>query len=164
MRLDDEIRSNYWLSRTAFLRGDIELAERYYTMNRKEHAIDLYYEVVLPPHMMFVHPLGTVLGRATYGDYLCVYQNVGVGSDIEHNRPVIGEGVVLFPGCKVLGKTTIGDNCLITANTVVHQVDVPPNSIVFGYGSRCMWEPTKRNVIRDIFKVQHAQTYQQGSH
>ena len=73
MRLDDEIPYNYGRSREAFKRGDIEVAVWWYRQNRIQHSIDLFYEVDLPQHVMYVHPVGTVLGRATYGDYLCVY-------------------------------------------------------------------------------------------
>ena len=159
MRLDDEIVSNYRQSRVAFLKGDMWQAEYFYRLNREDNSVELYYEVDLPEHLMFVHPLATVLGRATYGDFLCVYQNVGVGSDLDGNRPVLGTGVVLFPGAKVLGKTKIGSNVFVTANTVVQNVEIPDNSVVFSrtmpFGGTviCGWKPTKRSVIRDVFKV-----------
>ena len=168
MRLDDEVVFNYRQSRAAFLRGDLVEAEIYYRQNRSNHAIELYYEVELQEHFMPVHASGTVLGRATYGDFLCVYQNVGVGSDLDGNRPVFGDGVVIFPGAKVLGKTKIGSNVFITANTVVQNVEIPDNSVVFN-GVHPLWisdprsddtpflsalhRPTKRSVIRDVFKV-----------
>lgn len=138
-------------------------ADAHYRLNRML-GVDLYYEVKLPRTLMLVHPVGTVLGRATYGEYLCVYQNVGVGSDLDGNRPKFGDGVVLFPGAKVLGNTVIGSNVFITANTVVQNCEIPDNMIVFptatdmrGKGAEwdvgCGWTPTKRSVIRDVFKV-----------
>jgi serine acetyltransferase len=92
---------------------------------------------------------------------------VGVGSDIDGNQPVLGRGVVLFPGAKVLGNTRIGNNVFITANTVVQNMEIPDNSVVFPFlekqkksdhktRSVCSWKPTKRSVIHDIFKVKHA--------
>jgi len=154
MRLDDQCLQLYRLARAAWARGDVEEACRLYGRLRAEHGCELFYEVSLPPvHLMLVHPIGTVLGRATYHDYLCVYQNVGVGSDIDGNRPTIGRGVVLYPGAKVLGNTIIGNNVFITANTVVQNVVVPDNSVVFPDVNSCNWKPTKRDVIRDIFKV-----------
>lgn len=159
MRLDDEIVYNYRQSRVAFLKGDMSQAEYFYRLNRSQHGVELYYELALPIHFMVVHPIGTVLGRATYGDLLCVYQNVGVGSDLDGNRPILGEGVVLFPGSKVLGKTKIGSNVFVTANTVVQNCEIPDNSVVFMRSipvtgaAICGWRPTKRSVIRDVFKV-----------
>lgn len=165
MRLDDEIAIQYRESREAFLRGDISEAERIYRSLRAAHSIELFYEVDLPEHLMFVHPVGTVLGRATYGDHLVIYQNVGVGSDLNNNRPMLGRGVVLFPGAKVLGNTRIGDNVFVTANTVVQDVVVPDNCVVFpsvkvpgaSQGERpintvgCAWKRTRRSVMAHFF-------------
>jgi serine O-acetyltransferase len=152
MRLDDDIVENYRLSRAAYSRNALLAAESHYRYNRANHAIDLFYEIELPEHLMFVHPVGTVLGRATYGDFLCVYQNVGVGSDLDGNRPVLGDGVVLFPGAKVLGKTVISGNVFVMANAVMNGCYVPPNSVAYGYNQS---SPTTRSVIRDVFKVKY---------
>ena len=163
MNFDDHILEDYKRSRKHFLDGNITAAEFYYSLNRSSNAIDLFYEVELPEHVKFVHPFGTVLGRANYGDYLVVYHGCGVGSDLDGNRPVLGSGVVLFPGAKVLGKTTIGDNVFITANTVVQGVTIPSNSVVFPAATdmadsgfewiiSCGWKPTRRSVIDHYFK------------
>lgn len=166
MRIDDEILANYYVSRAAFLRGDIEEAEKYYRANRLL-GTDLYYEVDLPPKMLLQHPIGTVLGRANYGNYLVAYQGSGVGSDVDGNRPTLGEGVVLFPGARVLGNVKVGNNVWITANTVVQGVAVPDNSVVFmgpvtvWYGARgpgythvtAAWRPTRRSVKKQFFGV-----------
>lgn len=167
MRLDDEIVHRYRESRVAFLRGDIHEAARIYRHLRADHSIELYYEVDLPEHVMFVHPVATVLGRAMYGDYFVCYQNVGVGSDLDGNKPVLGEGVVLFPGAKVLGNTKIGNNVFVTSNTVVQNVVVPDNCVVFpsvrvpgaSQGERpintvqCAWKFARRNVKAHFFGV-----------
>jgi len=155
MRLDDEIVHTYRQSRKCFLAGDLKGAEYCYRENRREHGIDLYYEVDLPQHLMFVHPVGTVLGRGVYGDYLCVYQNVGVGSNLDGSRPTLGRGVVLFPGCKILGDTKIGNNVFVQANTVVHNKTIPSNSIVYPNNGGCTYDLTTKNVIKEIFKVTH---------
>lgn len=168
MKLDDELVEMYRIARAAYELGDEEMAESYHRQMRREHGCELYPAVELPEHLMFVHPVGTVLGRATYADYFCAYQNVGVGSDLDGNRPVFKGPCVMFPGSKVLGKTVIGANCFILANTVVERVTVPDNSIVFSRPVNAYdpsrnrdvnfitagWRPTKRNVIRDVFKVQ----------
>lgn len=130
--LDAECLENYRYAHELWKSGDIDAALRYYRKNRAEHGVDLYYEVALPRHVVLVHPVGTVLGRATYGDYFVAYQNVGVGSTLDGSRPVFGEGVVLFPGAKVLGDAVVGSNCFITANTVVQGRTIPDNSIVIG--------------------------------
>lgn len=151
-RVDDEILPLYRAARFAFLRGDVADAEQTYRILRTVYAIDLYYEIDLPQHVLFVHPLGSVLGRARYGDYLTVYQQVGVGSDVDGNRPRIGNWAVLFPGCKVLGNTTIGDNVFVTANAVMQNVQVPSGSVAFGYNQ---WKPTRRSARQTMWKHFH---------
>jgi len=45
--------------------------------------------------------------------------------------PVIGDGVYLGPGAKIVGAVTIGDNVAVGANCVVTR-DVPANAVVAG--------------------------------
>lgn len=129
-RLDDILLADYRKSRQAFLEGDRLRADQLYSANRRLHAIDLYYEVALPEHVKLIHPLGTVLGRATYGDYLVCYQNCGVGSTVDHDYPVLGEGVCLFPGSRILGRSVIGNNVFLQANVVVLNETIPDDCIV----------------------------------
>lgn len=132
MTLDDEVLDIYRRSREYYLLGDIPGAMGLYRRNRATHGVDLFYEVELPERLRFIHPMGTVLGRAEYRGALAVYQNVGVGSTLDGARPVIGDGVVLYPGAKVLGSAILGDNVFVTANTVVQGRHIPNNSIVVG--------------------------------
>lgn len=65
------------------------------------HSVDWYYEIELPDHFMVEHPVGSVLGRATYGDYMYIYQGVTIGGNISLNEgnvayPVLGENVTFF--------------------------------------------------------------------
>jgi len=56
------------------LRGDERLAARVYALNKALHAVDIFHEVELPDIWCLQHPVGAVLGRASYGDYFCFYQ------------------------------------------------------------------------------------------
>lgn len=146
--LDNEVLDNYRYSRALWLAGDRDGALKYYRKNRAEHGCDLYYEVELPNFCRLIHPVGTVLGRATYSDYFVAYNNTSVGSTLDGVRPVIGCGVVLFPGARVLGDAVIGPNCFITANTVVQGREIPANSVVVGNEI----VKTRRSVIGHFFK------------
>lgn len=161
--LDEQAVALYRNSRSAYHRGDIASAHEFYRRNRAENGVELWYEVELPDHLRLLHPIGTVLGRASYGDYLVAYHGCGVGSDLDCNRPTIGSGVVLFPGAKVLGKTVIGDNVFITANCVVQNCVVPSNVVVYPSmritycggepisSLGCSWRHTTRSVIKHFF-------------
>ena len=78
----------YFLSNSIFRKGkDEELASQLFLLNKTLHAADLFYSVNLPEVFLLVHPLGTVLGNASYGDYLVAYQNCTVGSTADGRYP-----------------------------------------------------------------------------
>jgi serine O-acetyltransferase len=60
----------------SFLANDVyknqNLASKLYLLNKMLHGIDVFYEVTLPEIFLFVHPVGTVLGRAKYGEFFTV--------------------------------------------------------------------------------------------
>lgn len=104
-------------------------------MNKVMHANDWFYAVDLPTHFLCEHPLGSVLGRANYGDYLFVYQGTTVGgnrSKGELKYPVIGNNTIRFANSTVLGDTHIGNNVVISADTYIINENIPDNCVVFG--------------------------------
>lgn len=68
---------------------------------------------------------GVTLGRANRGK--------------RAGAPVIGDGVYIGPGAKVVGAVTVGDNVAIGANCVVTR-DVPANAVVAGVPGRVISE------------------------
>lgn len=119
--------------------------KKLFLLNKALHSCDVFYEVTLPSVFLLVHPLGTVLGRGQYNDYLVVYQRVGVGSN--HGiYPVLGRHVTLRPGSGVLGKATVGDNCSIAAESLLLDRDLPSNSVYIG--------SPRDNLIRPQIQVQ----------
>lgn len=131
--------------------GDPRLASRIYALNKALHGVDAFYEVELPEVFFFQHPVGTVLGRANYGNYFFVYQRCSVGSNLDGTYPTIGEGVVMFGGSAIVGASTVGDNCWLSMGAVVMDAAVPANSTVFGHSPDLILKPTLRNVVRDLF-------------
>ncbi len=58
------------------------------------NACDLFYEVDLPEIFMLDHPLGSVMGRAKFGNYFAFSQNCTVGNN-NNIFPEIGEYVTM---------------------------------------------------------------------
>jgi len=141
----------YYLSNTAHRKGMVTLAAKAYALNKALHGLDAFYEVELPSIFAVVHPVGTVLGRASYGDHFCSFQNVNVGADFDENHPVIGKGVVMYGGARVIGTARIGDNCIIAAGCSIIGGEVSDNRIAFGQYPNDATKPTRRNVVRDVF-------------
>ena len=102
----------YFLSNTIYLNkkssSDTALASKVYLLNKALHGVDAFYEVQLPKVFIFIHPLGTVLGRASYADYLVVYQRCGIGTNKE-SQPMLGKYLTLHPGSSILGQSNIGE-------------------------------------------------------
>lgn len=122
----------YLLANSLFkLKKESDLCVKAFALNKLLHGIDAFYEVELPDYFLFVHPLGTVLGRGMYSNFLVVYQRCGVGAN--HGiYPRLGEYVSLFPGSSVLGDSTVGSHCSISTGSIVLDQDVPQGSIYIG--------------------------------
>lgn len=106
-----------------------------YYLNKVMHANDWFYGIQLPKHFWAEHPVGSVLGRAQYGDYFFVYQGTTVGGnrkDCKLYYPTIGNHVVMYANSTILGDCKIGNNVIISANAYLINEEIPDNSIVFG--------------------------------
>lgn len=122
----------YLLSNELFrTRGSIATCKKLFLLNKALHGCDVFYEVELPAVFLLVHPLGTVLGRGAYADFLIAYQRCGVGSNHDV-YPTLGRNVTLRPGSAVLGACVVGDNCSIAAESLLLDRDLPPNSVYIG--------------------------------
>lgn len=146
----------YYLSRSLYLSGKIQCATQVYRLNKMLHGFDAFYEVELPEIFTLTHPVGSVLGRATYRNYFCAYQNCGVGSYKSESAlyyPSFGEGVVLYSGARVIGKCNIGSNVIFGANAFIINTDIPNNAIVVGTYPNHRILPNTRNTIDDLFFV-----------
>lgn len=141
----------YYLSRALFESHHPDLASRVYYLNKALHALDIFYEVVLPEVFLLSHPVGTVLGRASYGKFLAVYQNCTVGSNAGA-YPRLGENVVLYAGATVVGKTNLGDNTIVSAHGFLRDETVPSNSVVFGSSPHPIVKPLKTDIRGQIFQ------------
>lgn len=126
----------YWLSRRLFQNNRVGLADKVYYLNKMLNSVELFYEVELPTIWSCEHPLGSVMGRACYGDYFFFYQGCTVGGNIRKDGsivyPVIGKNVKMFSNSKILGDCHIGNHTIISANSYVKDQNVPDNMIVYG--------------------------------
>lgn len=122
----------YFLSRYgATQSGDRSLAAKLYLLNKALFAVDIFFEVELPEIFLLCHPVGTVLGRASYEDYLVVSQNCTVGN-IANVYPKLGWGVVLCSGASVLGGCELGDSVCVGAGSMLVDLQVPAGHTAVG--------------------------------
>jgi serine O-acetyltransferase len=110
----------YFLSNTIWLKSkDARVPSKIFLLNKALHGIDLFYEVSMPDIFILVHPVGAVLGRATYGNYLRIYQGCTVGSIHGKGYPIIGENLTMYSNSSLLGSCKIGDNVILGAGARV---------------------------------------------
>ncbi len=108
------------------------LADKLYYLNKVMNACDLYYEVELPAYFTLDHPVGSVMGRAKYGNGFSFGQNCTVGNN-KGIYPQLGKNVRMCANTSIIGNCKIGDNVIIGANSGVKDEDIPDDSIIFGY-------------------------------
>ncbi len=81
-----------------------------------------------------IHHFGSLIihPQAAIGDGCTLYQQVTIGDlGIRGGVPVIGKGVFIGAGAKLLGQIEIGDGCRIGANAVV-LTSVPTGCLAVG--------------------------------
>jgi len=122
----------YLLSNTAYKCNlDRAVCSKIFLLNKSLFGVDAYYEVELPKIFLFVHPIGSILGRASYSNYFTIYQSCNIGSN--HNiYPSFGEHVTMHPGSSVLGNCLIGSNCRIGAGALLIEQNIEDNKTFVG--------------------------------
>lgn len=125
----------YYLSHNLY-KNSSSLCDKVYYLDKIMHSVDLFYAIELPEIWSAEHPLGSVMGRASYSDGFFFYQGCTVGGtrDKEGNLyyPELEENVKMYANSSILGRCHIGRNAQIGAGALVKNQDVPADSIVFG--------------------------------
>jgi serine O-acetyltransferase len=104
-------------------------------------GIEVPPRIPIGPGLVLMHTQGTVLGAASIGANVTLYHQVTLGAvemDFAYTamlRPIIGDGVVIGVGAKVLGGLTLGNGSVVGANAVVIK-NVPPGYVAIGVPAR----------------------------
>ena len=85
------------------------------------------------------HGFSTWISAESIGSDCWINQQVTVGYTFDAKPPVIGNGVRISAGAKVVGQITIGDNVIVAANAAVVD-DVAENMIVGGVPAKIIGE------------------------
>lgn len=122
------------------LRAPLSLAYRaMYGFVRNVYGIELPHTVRIGRRVIFEHQHGIVVhGRAVIGDDCIVRHGVTLGLrslDRLEDAPVLGRGVDIGAGAKILGAIEIGDGARIGANAVVLD-SVPRGALAVGVPAR----------------------------
>lgn len=80
------------------------------------------------PRLFIQHGFSTIISAKKIGSDCWINQQVTIGHNAGGDPPVIGNGVRICAGAKVIGPVTLGDNCVVGANGVVVK-DVPSGEV-----------------------------------
>lgn len=109
-------------------------------------GVELFTQYEIGEGIFFAHPHDVVVGKGTrIGKKVTIYNGVTLGAknlmyhdtnkEITMRYPTIEDGVTIFPGAKLIGPITIGQNSIVGANSVVMD-SFPKNSIIAGVPAR----------------------------
>lgn len=120
----------YFLSKYIYDCGNKELATKIFLLNKSLNGIDLFYEVNFPEYFIIGHTVGMVFSKAQYSNYCVFHQGCTVGRNLD-DRPILGEGVVMYPGSMIIGKCEIKPNTVVTPGVKIVNKNSPGNCYVF---------------------------------
>lgn len=94
------------------------------------------------------HGFATNISAKRIGSDCWINQQVTIGYTFDSEPPVIGNGVRISAGAKVLGQIEIGDNAIIAANAAVVK-SVEENMVVGGVPAKIIGENSKHKLFVD---------------
>ncbi len=144
----------YFLANTIWRRtATTETPTRPVLLNEALNGIDLFYEIEMPPVFFIGHSVGIVFAKASYGNFLVIYQNSTVGKN-HGEAPVLGEGVIMYPGTAIIGSCQVGDGTVLSQGASLVNTNSPGHCTVYrGDAGRAVFKPTRRNALLDIFRI-----------
>jgi serine O-acetyltransferase len=102
------------------------------------------------PGLCLIHPWNVLIGHAQIGSHCLIFHEVTLGTNAnsDNAHPIIGHGVDIYVGARVLGRVRIGNDVKIGANCVVltsvpdgatvapPSVRIIPATLVAAFGAR----------------------------
>lgn len=108
-------------------------------LNHLITGADVAWQASVGPGLVLFHPTGVVIGAACkIGQDCWIQQGVTLGGkhvQRPNECPVLGDGVQVGAGARVIGAVSIGDRASIGANAVV-TASVPADMIAVGIPAR----------------------------
>lgn len=145
----------YFLANTIWKEtGNTEVPTKLFILNKALNGIDLFYEIEMPSRFFIGHSVGIVLAKASYSDFLVLYQNSTVGKN--HGvAPVIDSGVIMYPNTAIIGRCHIRSGTVISQGVGVINQDTPGDCLVFDScdpANPLAFKNVKKRIIEDFFR------------
>lgn len=138
----------YYLANTIWrFQQQENVCSKLFYLNKALNGFECFYEINLPDIFYVTHSPGIVLARATYSNYLVLYQNTTVGRVHPDELPVLGEGVVLYPNSVVIGKCNLKPRTFVAQGQSVIDADTPGDCIVFNNAGKLSFKKPSFDVM-----------------
>lgn len=93
------------------------------------------------PGFVLIHPIGVVINASVRGGRDVWLESGVVIGDNRGGSPVLGDGVFVGSGAKIIGALRVGDGARVGANAVVLK-DVPAGATAVGIPAKVRMPPT----------------------
>ncbi len=115
-------------------------------------SIDINISNPFPSIYGIGHPSSIVIGGlAQCGNNLFFNHGVTIGR-FRDDRPTIGNNVLLMPNTTIVGRTSVGDNSVISAGITLINIEIPPYSLVkLDTTGRLLVLPSKKDYLSAYF-------------
>lgn len=142
----------YFLANTIWRKeGNQRTCVKLFLLNKSLNGIDCFYEIEMPDIFFIGHSVGIVLAKATYGNYLVLYQNSTVGKNYGI-APVLGNEVIMYPNTAIIGDSHVHDGSVISQGVSVINRETPGDCLVFqGTGGDLVFQP-RLNSTDEFFR------------
>jgi serine O-acetyltransferase len=141
----------YYLANTLHRNGgDQTLCTKIFYLNKALNGFHCLYDAELPDIFFIAHSVGIVLGRLRYPRYLVLCQGTTIGMN-KGEKPVLEEGIILYPGSSIAGRCRVGARTVLAINTAIVDRDSPGDCIVSSDGGELAFRTPKRDLFTDYF-------------
>jgi serine O-acetyltransferase len=110
-------------------------------LNRVLNNMFISYKCKMPDIFFLGHSIGSIIGNASYSNFLVVFQNVTINTSIDiagEPAPKLGKGLFLGAGAKIIGNQSIGDRVSIGVDAVVYNQKISNDSVVLRNSMGCI--------------------------
>ena len=112
---------------------------------------EIEYNAQIGPGMFIAHPVGIMIGRGTViGSGSTIFQGVTFGAkdwsqDSIRQFPQVGDNCYFFANSVIIGDITIGDNCIVGAQTVVN-CNMPEGCMAVGVPAKLYPDKGRKSI------------------
>ena len=141
----------YYISNSLWsLSENRPICDKLIYLNKMLSGMFFSYKGHLPDIFLLGHPVGTIIGNAEYSNFLVIFQNVTINTETDflgNPAPKLGKGLFLAAGAKIIGNKQIGDRVSIGVDAMIHNLEIPDDSVVIKDSSgKILVNKRKKNI------------------